>query len=202
LTIIKRGSRNIIGENFSWLFERVERDRINLARKAWGKAKHIEKIGQLKALESSYPEFKEHLDKIRPYVDELPDNKAYCTWINQEFKLLTVSLPNFHFHQSTEDWLADSDGITWHVNKDKKPIEKSELSKKERNELSRNTKKIKDDILTRISQMKEVEKKSWEKIREELIQLEIDGIIPNMDFEEKTPIYLSNWYGKWKKKQS
>ncbi len=201
LTIIRRGSENILGENFSWLFRKVEYDRIGLARRAWKKLQHVEKIEQLKAYESKYPELKKYLDQRRPYVDELLDNQAYVTWHNHEIKLITVKLPNFHHKQSTEDFLVDT-GISWTVNMDKKPVEKTEVSKKERKEATKNMKKIKEDIMIRIKQMREVEKKNWNKILEELIALQDAGIIPQMGYEDKSQVYLSNWYGTWKKNQA
>lgn len=201
LTIIKRGSRNILGENFKWLFDKVEYDRIRLARKAWGKAKFVEKIEHLKGLEYSNKNFKKYLDQRRPYVDDLPDNKAYVTWQNQEIKLVNVELPSFHHRQSTEDFLLDT-GIRWTVNTKKKPHEQSTVSKKERRESIQNMKKIKEDILLRISQMREVEKKSWTQIKEELVELQKVGIIPQMGYDDKSTIYFSNLFGEWKKKQA
>ena len=199
LTLIKRGSRNIFGENFKWAFDKIEYDRIGLARKIWKRAEYVEKIEHLKGLENANRNFKKYLDQRRPYIDELPDNKAYVTWQNQEIELITVDPPSFHHKQSTEDFLVDTD-ITWTVNKDKKPQEKSILSKKERKESTKNMKKIKEDILIRISQMREVENRSWIEIKEELVELQKVGIIPQMGYENKTPVYFSNLFGEWKKK--
>ena len=201
LTIIKRGSRNILGENFKWLFDKVEYDRINLGRKAWKKARNVTKIEHLKALENARPDFKKYLDQRRPYVDELPDNKAYVTWHNQEIKLINVELPSFHHRQSTEDFLVDT-AITWTVNKEKKPVEKKTLTNKEQKIAIQNKKKIRDDIMLRIIQMRDVEKKGWIQIQTELVQLQESGIIPQMDFESKDGKYFSNWYGTHKKTQA
>ena len=200
LTIIKRGSRNILGENFKWAFDKVEYDRIGLGRKIWKKAQYVEKIEHLKALENKNRNFKRYLDQRRPYIDELPDNKAYVTWQNQEIKLINVEPPSFHHKQSTEDFLLDT-SISWTVNKDKKPQEKS-TTKRERKESSQNMKKIKEDVLMRISQMRKVGHKSWIEIKEELVELQTVGIIPQMGYENKTPVYFSNLFGEWKKKQT
>ena len=201
LTIIRRGSRNILGENFSWLFTKVEYDRIGLAKRVWTKLKHIEKIEQLKAYESKYPDLYKYLNQRRPYVDELLDNQAYVTWHNQEIKLITTKLPNFHHKQSTEDFLVDSN-LSWTINKDKKPDEKVTLSKKEQKVATQNKKTVKGDIMNRIMQMRDVEKKSWDNIKEELVALQDAGVIPPMDFENKSPVYFSNWYGAYKKTQA
>ncbi|BDQ31155.1 hypothetical protein NZNM25_01590 [Nitrosopumilus zosterae] len=199
LTIVKRGSRNILGENFSWLFSKVEYDRLGLARRVY-KKQFIEKIEQLRVIERKHSKLKKYLDDRRPYVDELPDNKAYVTWQNQEIKLITVNLPSWHHRQSTEDFLQYT-GIRWTINKEKKPIEKSALSKKERKDASKNMKKIKDDIFKRINGYRK-QGWNWTQIKDELTQLQNEGVIPNMEFEQKTPKALSNWYGNWKKKQS
>jgi len=198
LTVIRRGSRNILGENFSWLFSKVEYDRIGLARRVSKKLKHIEKIEQLRAYESKHPDLYKYLNQRRPYVDELLDHQAYVTWHNQEIKLIKTELPNFHHKQSTEDFLVDSK-LTWTINMDKKTIDKAILSKKEQKIASQNKKKIKEDIMIRIVQMRDVEKKSWDNIKEELVALQDTGVIPQMEFENKTPVYFSNWYGSYKK---
>ena len=51
----------------------------------------------------------------------------------------------------------------------------------------------------RISQMREVGGKSWTQIKEELVELQKVGIIPQMGYEDKTPVYFSNLFGDWKK---
>jgi len=201
LTIIKRGSRNILGENFKWLFDKVEYDRIGLARKLSHLTENVERIEHLKAIENRHRRLKNYLDLRRPYVDELPDNKAYITWHNHEIKLATVELPSFHHRQSTEDFLLDT-GITWTVNRDKKPQETSALSKKEKKQFTQNKKKIKEDIMMRIVQMRDVEKLSWDKIKGEMVSLQQVGVIPQMGFEDKTPVYFSNWYGSHKKPEA
>lgn len=201
LTVIRRGSRNILGDNFSWLFDKVEYDRIGLARRASNKLKHIEKIEQLRAYESRYPDLKKYLNQRRPYVDELLDNQAYVTWHNQEIKLIKTELPNFHHKQSTEDFLVDSK-LSWTVNMDKKPVEKLTLNKKEQKIASLNKKKVKEDILNRMRLMRDVENKTWDDIKNELVTLQDAGVIPPMDFENKSSVYFSNWYGTYKKSQA
>ena len=196
---VKRGSRNIHGEDNKWLFDKVERDRLNLARKVY-KRRYLEKIEHLKALERKYPKLQKYLDYRRPYVDNLPDNKVYVTWPNQELRLETVDLPSFHHKTSLEDFMLDS-GITWTVNDKKKPTETKSLSKSEQKQVSKNNKKIKDEIFKKIQHMKETEKKSWPQIKDELVSQENVGLIPQMNYENQTPKNLSNMYGKWKLKQ-
>ena len=200
LTIIRRGSRNILGENFKWLFDKVEHDRINLARRVYRRT-YIENIAQLRAIENKFKKLKRYLDQRRPYVDELPDNKAYVTWQNQEIKLVTVELPSFHHRQSTEDFLLDT-GLTWSVNKNKKPKDTDTITKSEKKQSAVIKKKIKEDILRRMEYWREVEKKSWDTIKDELVALQSEGIIHDLGFESKDGKYFSNWYTNWKKKQA
>ncbi len=195
---IKRGSRNILGDDYKWLFDRVERDRLGLARKVY-RRRNIEKIEHLKALEWKYPKLQQYLDQRRPYVDNLPDNKAYVTWQNHEFRLETVDLPTFHHKTSLEDFMLDT-GITWNVNDKKKPTETKTLSKSEQKQITKNNKRIKDEIFKKIQQMRETEKRSWPQIKEELVLQENKGLIPQMEYENQTPKNLSNAYGKWKQK--
>ena len=198
LTIIKRGSRNILGDNYSWLFSKIENDRLGLARKVF-KRKWIEKYSDLLVIENKIPKLKKYLDHRRPHPNELPDNKAYVVWNNQEIKLVTISLPSWHHKQSVEDFLLDT-GITWTVNKDKKPAEKSNLTGKEKKESIKQTKAIKEDILKRIESMREKDGQNWNQIKEELIALQNQGVI-QLNFEEKDNKYFSNWYKTWKSKQ-
>ena len=42
--------------------------------------------------------------------------------------------------------------------------------------------------------------KSFKQIKEDLIQMQTDGIIPNMGYEYKEPIYFNNLWNRWKNK--
>jgi|APSaa5957512535_1039671.scaffolds.fasta_scaffold23869_2 hypothetical protein len=198
LTVIKRGSRNILGENFSWLYQKVEYDRVGLTRKLPPRCR-CENVKELRITENKIPSMKQYLNERRPYVDELPDNKAYITWQNQEIKLISVDLPSWHHRQSTEDFLLDT-GIRWTVNKEKKPVEKETLSKKEQKIAVKQNKAIRSDVMKRIIFMREKENKNWGSIKSELILLQNDGVIPQMGYETRTEAYFSNWYGKDKDK--
>ena len=196
---VKRGSRNILGDDYKWLFDRVERDRLNLARKVY-RRRNLEKIEHLLAIERKFPKLQQYLDLRRPYVDNLPDNKAYVTWQNHEFRLETVDLPSFHHKTSLEDFLLDT-GITWTIDEKKKPADVKTLSKSEQKQILNKNKKIKDGIFKKIQQLKETEKKSWNQIKDELVSQENSGLIPHIGYENQTPKNLSNAYGKWKLKQ-
>jgi len=197
--IIKRGSRNILGDDWNWLFDKVEKDRIGFAKKKGRKFKNIENVAQLKFYENKYPALKKYLDDRRPYVDSLPDNVAYITYINNEYKRQRIDLPSFHHKQSTEDFMADT-GITWKTIENKKPTESKVLTKSEQKKTVQAKKVIRDDICKKIQVWRDVEKRNWDMIKLELIEQENQGIIQDMGFESKSTVYLSNFFGSWKKK--
>lgn len=130
LIIIKRASRNILGDDWTWLFDKIEKDRLGFAKKFGRIFKDIENVGQLKFYENRYPKLKKYLDDRRPRVDNLPDNVGYVTYVNNEVKRQRVDLPSFHHKQSIEDFISDS-GITWKTVENKKPTESKILTKKE-----------------------------------------------------------------------
>jgi len=198
--VIKRGSRNILGDDWTWLFDKVEKDRVGFARKFGGKLKEIENVAQLKFYENRYPKLKKWIDERRPYVDSLPDNVAYITYVNNEYKRQRIDLPSFHHKQSTEDFMADT-SITWKTVESKKPTESKILSKKEQKQSVKAKKQIKEDILKKIQHWRDVDQKGWDYIKEELTAQEREGVIADMGFASKSAVYLSNWFGVWKKKQ-
>ncbi|MHA7647335.1 hypothetical protein [Nitrosopumilus sp. S4] len=200
LVIIKRASKNILGEDWRWLFDKVQKDRLGFAKR-FGISKQIENIGQLKFYESRYPKLKKYLDDRRPAPDNLPDNVGYVTYVNNEFRRETIGMPKFHHKQSTEDFINDT-GIHWKTVENKKPTESKTLTKSEQKKSVQAKKQIKDDICKKIQVWREKEQKSWELIKDELTLQESEGIIPDMGFSTKTTVYLSNFYGTWKKKQT
>jgi len=131
----------------------------------------------------------------------MPDNQGYVTWVNNEIKLERFDMPSFHHKQSVEDFKLDT-GIEWTVNLEKKIEETKTLTKSEQKKEGQKKKKIKEEIMRKIMFWRETEKKSWDTIKEELALQEKDGIIPDMGFEQKSPVYFSNWYGAWKKKMA
>ncbi len=44
------------------------------------------------------------------------------------------------------------------------------------------------------------DEKSFKQIKEDLIQMQTEGIIPSMGYEDKEPIYFNNLWNRWKKK--
>jgi len=193
LTVIKKSSRNILGDDWKWLFEKVENDRLKTARKY---DPSIQK-NTLWYFEQN-PSIKEILDQYRQRVDELDENRGYVTFPNNEYRLETIPMPQFHHKESRDDFLKDS-GIQWTTNKEKTQRDAETLDVAET--VGKKKKKIKEEILKKIDYMRN-EGKSFETIKNELVLQEEQGIIQNMGFANKEPIYFSNWFNRWKKKQS
>jgi len=160
----------------------------------------IDKPEQVALLERRRKGVKQYLDDRRPRVDELPDNQGYVTWPNNEIKRQSFALPSFHHKTSMDDFKLDT-GIDWTVNREKKP-EESNLTKSETKQAAKQKKKIKEEIFKKIDYMRATQGKSWLQVKEELVLQEKEGIIPEMDYASKKPVYFSNEFGKWKKKQN
>ena len=62
-------------------------------------------------------------------------------------------------------------------------------------------KMLKQEIMRKIDYMRQIEKKPFEKIKEELVLMEINGVIPNMEYSKKPPKYFNDTYNRWKKNQ-
>jgi len=189
IVVIKRASRNILGPDWAWLFDKIKNDRMGLLRKA---GKQIERPEDMWQYER-HPEIRKYLDERRPRIDEMADNIGYLTFINGEVARWRFDMPSFHHKNSLEDFQKDT-GISWKVNTKKIPKEPTATTN------SHQTKKIKETILKKIDHMHIDDGKSFKQIKDELVQMQTDGIIPNMGFEDKEPIYFNNLWNRWKKK--
>jgi len=188
IVVIKRASRNILGSDWGWLFEKIERDRIGLLRK---KRKHIERPEDMWRYEKN-PKIRKYLDDRRPKIDEMPDNIGYLTFINGEVARWRFDMPSFHHKTSLEDFQKDT-GLSWKVNSKKTPKESPTTNLHQK-------KKFKEDILKKIHHMHVNDSKSFKQIKEDLVQMQTNGIIPNMGYEDKEPIYFNNLWNRWKNK--
>jgi len=189
IVVIKRASRNILGSDWGWLFEKIERDRMGLLRKIGKKIERSEDMWQY----LRHSKIRNFLNDRRPQIDELPDNVGYLTFINGEVARWRFDMPSFHHKTSLEDFQKDTQ-ITWKVITKKIPKETSTAIN------SQQKKKTKKDILMKIDQMHITDGKSFKQIKDDLVAMQRDGMIPNMGFEDKEPIYFNNLWNRWKKK--
>ena len=193
VVVIKRASRNILGNDWAWLFDKIERDRMRLL----GKAIHeyIERPEQVWHYEKN-PKIKKFLDDRRPRIGELPDNIGYLTSVNGEVVRWRFDMPSFHHKTSLEDFQLDT-GIKWKVNTEKKP---KESDKSQTTKQNHQKKAIKQEICKKIHYMHTTEGKSFKQVKEGIVIMEKDGVIPDMGYEAKEPIYFNNLWNRWKNK--
>jgi len=196
IVIIKRASRNILGQDWTWMFEKIGRDRVNLFNHRF-EDERIEKADQLRYY-TRHRVVNEYLNKTRPLIEELDANVGYVTYPNNEIKKVTFPMPLFHHKSSGGDDFMKDTGIRWQTNKEKKPTDQTEGST-EKQSATLSKKKEKEEILKKIDYMRTTEGKSFEKIKEELVLMQTEGKIPDLDFANKEPTYFSNWYNRWKR---
>jgi len=189
--IIKKASRNILGDDWKWLFDKVEHDRLRNARRH---DNSIQRDSLWYAEQNPY--LKQELDQYRQRIDELDENRGYVTFPNNDLKLVSFPMPNFHHKASSDDFMKDT-GIKWTTDLEKRP--QDQQTKDVEQSAGKKKKKIKEEILKKIDYMRN-EGKSFDQIKDELVLQEEQGIIQNMGFVNKDPIYFSNWYNRWKKK--
>jgi len=185
IVIIKRASQNILGGDYTWLFDKVEKDRAKILRQRVG----------IESEQFASPQLREYLDKFRPRVGKLPPNKGYITYPNNEIKLETFNLPNFHHKSSSESFISDS-GITWTVNKNKKPEEKT-LEESDGKTPTKKKKEIQNEIFEQM--MLENQKGSkYAKILEKYQEREAQGIIADIGLKKLNTKTFTNKIGRWK----
>lgn len=198
ITIVKNGSRNILGDDWKWLFDTAEKWQMSVTSKIL--RRDVKSMNYVRYMKEKSSKLKRILD-TKPCVDELKANEAYITYPNQEYKREIFSLPEFHHKQSNESFSQDT-GIKWTIDTKKKDTVDKTLTISEKKQTVKVKKKIKEDIFRKMQYWRETEKKSWDQIKEELVALQNDGIISDMGYADKKPEYFSNRYGDWKRKQS
>jgi hypothetical protein len=194
--LIKRASRNILGSDWTWLFDKIENDRMGLCRK---KGLEIERKEDMWFYEKN-PAMKNYLDERRPRLDELPDNLGYVTFPNNEIKRIKIPLPSFHHKTSLEDFQSDT-GITWSVDRTIKSQDPVNLTKSEKTSVSKEKKAVRQMVFEKIVIFRDKDNKNWLQIKDELSLMEKAGEIPDMGFSQKTPKQINDAFLQWKKKQ-
>jgi len=192
IMIIKKASRNILGDDWGWLFAKIETDQMRYF--AWRYNEQLEKKEQLYQYRK-IPEVMSFLNKYRPMVDDLDENSGYVVYPNNSIQKVTFPLPKFHHKQSGDDFMSDT-GISWKVVKDKKLIP-TESDKPEKTP----KKKYKEITMLTIQQWVK-EKVSFQDMPMKIKKLEDDGILPTeLEFSKKTPKNLNKVYNRWLSKQ-
>ncbi|MCE9653242.1 MAG: hypothetical protein K8Q89_09375 [Nitrosarchaeum sp.] len=194
--IIKQTSPNLAGGDWKWLFERIETDRFGFMRRLT--RGRCDDTTYLRHYEKKFPQLKDWIDQRRPRISELSPDMAYVVWENNEFTLVRNGMGRFHHKLSLEDVMLDT-GIRWTVNMEKKPEAEEPKGKKELKEERSKKKQMKQLIFNKMNYLREVEKKNWNNILDDLIQMEKDGIVYGFDFNEKDGKWCSDKFRSWKK---
>lgn len=193
--IYKQTHPRLAGAESKWVFDRIEQDRFGFMKKfTRGKCDKVEK---LKRFEKKFPKLTNYIDERRPRLEELPSDNAYIIK-NGYIRLIKNGMGDFHHKQELESFTGDT-GITWIVDREKRPEDVTK-TKKETKSMAQQMKKIKLDIFKRMRYSVEVEKKDFTSIGADLVQMQVDNIIPDMGYAGKSRTYFSNMYNKWKKK--
>ena len=193
--IYKQTHPRLAGSDSKWIFDKIESDRFGFMRK-FTKGK-CDEISKLKRFERKYPKLTNYIDERRPRLQELPSDNAYIIK-NGYIRLIKNGMGNFHHKQELESFSGDT-GITWIVDREKRP-EDVTTTKKETKSMAQQMKNTKLDIFKRMRYSVEIEKKDFTSIGADLVQMQVDNIIPDMGYAGKNRTYFSNMYNKMKKR--
>ena len=195
LTIMKRTNVELAGSEWKWLFDKIENDRYGFMR--YLTKRKIDDIKKLKGFEKKYPKLAKYIDERRPRLESLPSDKAYVIQYGK-IRLIKNSMGSWHHKQEMESFSGDT-GIKWVVDREQRPEDVTKTKKEVKSEAQR-MKAIKLDIFKRMRYSVDVEKKNFTAIGADLVQMQVDGVIPDMGYAGKNRTYFSNMYNKWKKK--
>jgi len=185
IVVIKRASANILGGDYTWLFDKVEKDRAKILRSRVG----------IESEQFASPPLREYLDKFRPRVGKMPPNKGYITYPNNEIKLETFNLPNFHHKTSSESFMSDT-GISWIVDKNKKSEIKS-IEEADSKTPAKKKKEIQNEIFEQM--MVDSEKgMKYVEILKKYQEREAQGIIADIGLKKLNSKTFTTKIGRWK----
>jgi hypothetical protein len=193
--IFKQTHPRLAGAESQWVFDKIEQDRFGFMRKFT--RGQCDKLDKLKSFEKRFPKVTDYIDQRRPRLQELPSDNAYIIK-NGYIRLIKNGMGKFHHKQELESFTGDTK-ITWIVDREKRPDDIVK-TKKETKSMAQQMKKVKLDIFKRMRYSVEVEKKDFTSIGADLVQMQVDNIIPDMQYAGKSRTYFSNMYNKMKKR--
>jgi hypothetical protein len=165
---IKRASRNLLGDDFAWLFADIEEKRL----KEYRKHGFSEEMLKNRPLEIDNIIHK-MVAKKYPRVQNLPDNMTIVTDIDNSWYYLRIP-ENEHHHKHTKESFENVFKLEWKIvdegtGKEKKGIDLAEeKDTDEINEDSAQKKKNKQDFLEKIDYMHNTQVKTFPQIAEEM----------------------------------
>lgn len=196
--VVKRASKNLLGDDFAWLFKDLEEKRINCYRK-YGVSEEMlnDRPWEIESVIHA------RVAKEYPRVENLPDDKTIVTDIDNTWYYLKVPENNHHHKHTTENF-EDVFKLYWEIvdeetGKAKKGTEVSEEDKFDDEDLAQK-KKNKQDFLEKIDYMHNTQGKKFPQIAEEITQLEVWKKLTD---KEKKNLIKKIWtaYDRFKEKQ-
>ena len=184
IVIIKRASRELLGDDWTKLFDKIHKVR----EKEFAKWGFDEGNAPLK--------IRKRVDRLYPKIEELPDNKGYATNPATDFKLLTINTPTFH-HKGEQDNFWAITGIKKTINR-KKVVQTSSADDTSKESATEKKSKIKNTIFERMLIDKE-EGMPIIKILEKYQLEESKEAIANIGLGKLTNKTFSNNFNRWER---
>lgn len=188
IRIVKRSMRDILGDEFGWFYDTIYKRREAI----------IESKGF--TIRSVPYEILEEINSFLPAVDEIPDNKGYVLFPNNEYKLIKFPMSIWHHKSDRDDFFNDT-GLEYTISKEKE-VELTKESGKKAVKIDRKfSKKIQNDDWILMEQMK-LKGMKWPEIIITMRRKDKENGIEVDRFEATDEIKnISNQYNRWKKRQ-
>lgn len=188
ITILKRSTEGLLGDEYGWFYKKIETIR--------------EKIMESRGftLQTAPFDILEQLNIKYPSVDEIPDNKGYIIYPNNEFRLVTFDMPLWH-HKSDRDGLHSDTGLEWEIGKEKQLENEKDNLKSQGKDDKKFSKKLTDEDYAYADLLYKQGKNTIDIIKIMRDKDKNNGIMVDR-FESANEIKnFNNKYNSWKKKQ-
>lgn len=181
--ILKRAPRKLLGDNWKWMFDDIEKRR----------EKIIFKYGIQKGTQIA--------DNKIPKIQELGPNYAYVVYVNDTYKLWKIPTPNFH-HKQGEDHFEVVTNLTWVEKPHGKMSPKiTKISEKNQEEALKDTweAKMYDTIRGMVRPLAPKKPKKWSQVYEDIALMVSNGVL-DMPASWSTPDAMRKWFSRKEKK--
>ena len=111
--VIKNATQQLLGKEYYYFIQGIENRRKALLMKITH--------GQYMDFSKAPSQFKQYIDRFLPRIQELPVNKAFVVWPNNEYKLVRVDGASWHHKQEGES-LQSITRINWVLDKEQKKL--------------------------------------------------------------------------------
>ena len=186
--MMKRSTDSILGDEFKWFYQTIENRRKRI----------IEAKGF--TIQTAPRDIIEDINSYLPNVDEIPDNKAYVIYPNNEYRLITIEMQRWH-HKTESDNLQSDTGLSWSMSSNKQDEIDSEKKHKVKGLTKITSKKLTHEDYLYIADLKKNGKMDKD-IIEIMRKKDRESGLDIDRFKAADPIKnLNNKYNDWKKRQ-